>query len=269
MFVFATRMLRDKWKSFVIYAIAAVAFLEMYIALFPVVHQRANQFDQVIKTFPPEIFKAMNIDPSSLSFANIESYLSSEYMSFLWPILAIIFAISLANYISINEIDKGTIETLASLPARRSKVFLQRYLTGLLMLVGFCIISLFGAIPLAILHNTDYIVENFLTAAVGSFLFIWAVYSLATLFSVIFSEKGKSTMASGGVLILMYVVFIISTLKESIKDLQYISFFNYFSGSDLLVKNSYPEYAFLVLGGFATLSTLIALLWFNRRDLSV
>jgi len=269
MFVFAIRMLRDKWKSFVVYTIAAIAFLEMYIALFPVVRQRANQFDLVIKTFPPEIFKAMNIDPSSLSFANIESYLSSEYMSFLWPILAIIFAILLANYISINEIDKGTIETLASLPARRTRIFIERYMVGLLLLAGFCVISLFGAIPLAIFHNTEFILANFMTAAIGSFLFIWAVYSLATLFSVIFSEKGKASMVTGGVLILMYVINIISVLQTDLKNLQYFSFFNYFSGSELLAKNVYPEYAFLVLGGFALIATLGALFWFNRRDLSV
>ena len=269
MFVFAIRMLRDRWKSLVIYSITALGFLEMYIALFPVVHQRANQFDLVIKTFPPEIFKAMNIDPNSLSFASIESYLSTEYMSFLWPILAIIFAISLASYISINEIDRGTIETLASLPARRSKIFLQRYFTGLILLAGFCIISLFGAIPLAILHNTEFIFNNFLTAVIGSFLFIWAVYSLTTLFSVVFSEKGKSTMATGGVLILMYVINIISALQKDFMDLKYFSFFHYYKGSDLLAMNIYTEYAVLALGGFAVVTTIGALIWFNRRDLSV
>jgi len=269
MFVFAVRMLRDKWKSFVIYAIAAVAFLEMYIALFPTISQQAGQFNELLKTMPPELFKAMNMDPATLSFGNLQSYLSSEYMSFLWPILAVIFAISLANYISVSEIDKGTIETLASLPAKRIRIFFERYMAGLLLLIGFCIISLFGAIPLAIIHNTDFIIGNFYTATIGSFMFIWAVYSLATLFSVIFSEKGKATMASGGILIIMYVVFIVSTLKESLKDLQYISFFNYFSGSDLLAKNTYPEFSILVLGGFAVVVAIVAAFWFNRRDLSV
>ncbi len=191
MFVFATRMLRDKWKSFIVYSIAAIAFLEMYVALFPTISKQSGQINELLKTMPPELFKAMNMDPTTLSFGNFQSYMSSEYMSFLWPILAIVFAVSLAGYISVNEIDKGTIETLASLPAKRSRIFLERYSAGLLILAGFCAVSLFGAIPLAILHNTNFIFANFFTATVGSFLFIWAVYSLATLFSVIFSEKGK------------------------------------------------------------------------------
>ncbi len=268
MFVFARRMLRDKWKSFLVYAIATVGFLEMYIALFPAIQKQAGQVNQLLKTMPPELFKAMNMDPSTLSFSNLQSYLSTEYMSFLWPILVIVFAVSLANYISVNEIDRGTIETLASLPAKRSRIYFERYVAGLIMLAALCVVGMLGAIPLAQLHNTVFILDNFLTATIGSFLFAWAVYSLAVLFSVIFSEKGKASMATGGVLILMYVIFIISTLKESLKNLQYLSFFDYFSGG-LLAKNTYPDYAFLTLIGFAVVATLSAVFWFKRRDLSV
>jgi ABC-2 type transport system permease protein len=269
MLAFAFRMLHDKLRSFIIYSLAAVGFLEMYVALFPAIRQQASQFDQMLKSFPPELFKAMNMDPSTLSFATLESYLSTEYMSFLWPILAIFFAVSLANYISVAEIDKGTIETLASLPASRSRIFVERYFAGLLILAGFCAISLFGVIPLAKMHSSEYILGNYLTASVGSFLFIWAVYSLASLSSVLFSERSRANMLSGGVLILMYVIQIISTLKESLSDLKYLSFFHYFNGSDLLVKNVYPEYMLLALGGFAVIAVLLSLVWFNRRDLSV
>ncbi len=269
MFAFATRMFRDKFRSFIIYSLSAIGFLEMYVALFPMIQKQAGSFNQLLKTMPPELFKAMNMDPSALSFGNLESYLSSEYMSFLWPILAIIFTLSLANYISVNEIDKGTIETLMSLPAKRVKIFIQRYLTGLILLVSFCAVSLFGIIPLAAMHNIDYVFTNYLTATIGSFFFIWAVYSLAVFFSVLFSEKGKASMASGGLLILMYVLSIISALNKDLVNLKYGSFFHYFSGSELLGHNNYPDYALLALGGFAIIITALAFWRFNSRDLSV
>lgn len=269
MFAFGFRMIRDKYKALIIYILAAVGFVEMYIALFPTVRDQADTFDEMLKTFPPEMFKAMNIDPSTLSFGNLESYMSSEFMSFLWPIMAIIFAISIANYISVSEVDKGTVETLASLPAKRTKVILERYSAGLMILAVFTIVSIMSAIPLAALHSTDFIFANFVTATVGSMLFVWAVYSLAMLFSVVFSEKGKATMAVGGVLILMYVVNIIASLNDNLVNLKYFSFFEYFNGSELLGSNSYPEYSVIVLAGFAIVSTIIAVLWYNKRDLSV
>lgn len=269
MLAFATRMLRDKYRSFIIYSLSAIGLLEMYVALFPAIQKQAVGFDQMLKNFPPELFKAMNMDPSSLSFASLESYLSTEYMSFLWPILAIIFTISIANYISITEIDKGTIETLASLPARRVRIFAERYFTGLLILIGFSAVSLMGVIPLVDMHNINYLFENFVTATVGAFFFIWAVYSLAVLFSVLFSEKGKATMATSGLIILMYVMGVISALRPNLINLRYGSFFYYFNGPQLLGKNIYPDYALLALGGFAVVALIIALLWFNKRDLSV
>lgn len=269
MFAFATRMIRDKYKTFIGYSLTAVAFLEMYIALFPAISRQASQFNQMLKTLPSAMFKAMNMDPSTLSFATLQSFLSTEYMSFLWPIMAIIFAISLANYISVNEIEKGTMEMLVSLPVNRIRVFTERYLTGLLIMASFSIISLLSAVPLARLQGISYISANYVTATIGTFFFVWAVYSLAILFSVIFSEKGRASMASGGILIFMYVMSIIANLQDNLKNIQYFSFFHYFNGSDLLAKNVYPENSLLVLGGFAIAATLISTLIFKRRDLSV
>lgn len=269
MFAFFNRMLRDKYKTFIGYCLSTLALLEMYVALFPAIKSQAVQFDQMLRSFPPELFKAMNMDPATLSFSTLESYLSSEYMGFLWPILAIIFAISIANYISVNEIDKGTMETLVSLPVSRTKIFVERYLAGLLMMAGFAVVSLLGALPLVMMHGASFIFANFLTATIGSFLFLWAVYSLATLCSVIVSEKGRASMVSGGILTLMYVLFVISTLQDNLKNLRYVSFFNYFSGSDLLASNIYSQYSIPVLVGFSIVVAVVALLWFNKRDLSV
>lgn len=53
-----------------------------------------------------------------------------------------------------------------------------------------------------------------------------------------FSDKGKATMASGGVLIVMYFLNIISSLKDSLVNLKYASFFNYFNASSLMAKNT-------------------------------
>lgn len=269
MLAFFNRMIRDKYKAFIAYSVSALALLEMYVALFPAIKQQSVQIDQMMRSFPPELFKAMNMDPSMLSFSTLESYLSTEYMSFLWPILAIIFAISIAHYISINEIDRGTVETLASLPASRTRIFAERYFAGLLLVAAFAAISLLGIVPLASIHGIDYVLTNCLTATGGAFLFIWVVYSLAVLISVIFSEKGKASMVTGGILTLMYVLSIISSLQNNLKNLQYLSFFHYFNGTDLLAKNIVPDYMVLILSGFAIIASIVALMIFRKRDLSV
>lgn len=269
MFAIGFRMIKDKYKSLLIYCLSALAFLEMYIAMYPTVKSQAATFDQMMKSMPQELFKAMNMDPASFSFSTLEAYLSTEYMSFLWPILAIVFAISIAGYIAIREIDKGTIEVLCSLPISRSKIFISRYITGLKILAVFCVISLMGALPFAMLHNVDFVLANFITATIGALFFIWAVYSLATLVSVIFSDKGKATMVTSGILLLMYVINILANLNSSLENIKYLSFFHYFSGSELLNKNNLAIYTILTLGGFAIVATILAVVRFSKRDLSV
>lgn len=269
MLAFAKSMFKDKYKSLIAYVTGSIIFLEMYIALFPSISKQSEQLNQMMTAFPPEFFKAFNIDPGSMTFGSLEPYLSSEYMSFLWPILAIIFAISLANYVSVKEIDSGTVEAVASLPVKRERIFIERYLTGAGLLMVFSLFSMLLAIPLAKIHNIDFIAQNYITSAIGSFFLAWAIYSLALLFSTFTSEKGKATALTSGVLLLMYVINIIASLKEELSDLKYVSFFNYFNGSELLAKNTFPEYSLLVLGGFSIVATTLALFWYRHRDLSV
>lgn len=269
MLIFTRRMLKDRYKSTFFYCIGTVGLLEMYVALFPAIRDQSANFQQVIQNFPPELFKAMNMDPALINFATMEAYLSTEYLSFLWPVIAVIFAISLANYISVGEVEKRTSETLLSLPAHRYRIFLERYFTGVLLIAVFCAFSLYDVIPLALMHNVDFLWDNYTTAFVGCFIFSLACYSLASLSSVIFSERGRASTVSSGIIILMYVLFVISTLQDSVRDLRYFSLFNYFSGGDLLAKNHYPDNMLLVLGSFSVVMLILALIWFNRRDMSV
>lgn len=269
MFAIGFRMVRDKFKSLLIFTLAAVGFVEMYVALFPAIKQQAAMIDEMMKTFPVEFFKAMNMDAESLSFNSLESYMSTEYMSFLWPILAIIFAISLANHIAIREIDKGTIETLCSLPVSRLKIFLSRYAAGAKMLGIFSIISLLAVVPFAMLHGIDFKIMNYIVAAIGSMFFILAIYSLATLISVIVSEKSKSTMIASSVILVMYVLNVVANLNENLTNLQYVSFFHYFNTTELLNKGIFSENMFIVFGGVILVTTIAAAIRFKRRDLSV
>lgn len=269
MLAFTKSMFKDKYKSFIAYILGSAVFLEMYIALFPSFSKQSEQLSQMMEAFPPEFFKAFNIDPGSMTFGSLEPYLSSEYMSFLLPILVIIFAISLANYISVKEVESGTVEVAASLPVSRNKIFLERYFTGVIMLLVFSFASIFMAIPLAKIHGVDFVTQNYLTASIGSFFLAWAIYSLSLLFSTFLSDKGRATAIASGVLLMMYVLNIVASLKDELSNLQYISFFHYFNGSELLAKNTFPEYSLLVLGGFSIVTLVVSLIWYNRRDLAV
>lgn len=268
MMAFFIRMLRDKYRLWLGYIVMTIILIETYVALFPSIKQQASGFDQMLQSMPAGLLKAFGMDPANFSFGSFQGYMSSEYLSFLWPIIAIAFAISIANYVSVRETDSGTIEALLSLPVQRSRILLERYLAGLVLIVTFAFASLLSALPLAQLHNVTFQTDNFITAAIGASLFTACVYTLATLMSVLFTVKGKATMVSSGILIAMYVMNVIASLNDNLKNLRYGSIFNYFNGSDLLSKNVYPDYMFIALGGAIIILFSLAAVWFNRRDFS-
>ena len=263
------RTIKDKKISLIIYSVASLGFLEMYIALFPSLQKQSQQLSELMNSYPESFFKAFNINPKTLSFSEIGSYLGMEQFNFIWPIMAIAFAIGFANYALAGEVEKGTAEILLSQPISRLKVFFIRYLVGLSFLAVFTLVSIFAIIPLARIHGASVDGSKIAFFALVSFLFIWAIFALAMLVSSFFSEKGKAAFTVSGVLILMYVANIIGGLKDNLKDLKYLSFFNYYQPSNVIDKGEVENLAILVFIGVAIIASLLAAFWFNRKDVAV
>lgn len=267
MWVLFCRTIKDRKVSLIIYCLAAMGFLWMYIAMFPSIQEQAANFNELMKNYPEALMKAFNLE--EMSFDTLEKFLAMEQFSFVWPLMVMFMLISLAGGSIAQEIERGTMELLLSRPISRIKIFLSRYLVGLAILFVFTIFSIFAVVPLAKLHHLDYVFKNHLTVAILGFLFGWAVFSLALMFSAMFSERGKVYMMSGGTLLLMYVFNIIAALQENLEKLKYFSFFYYFDTQKALVHNIIHQEAILVFALVIVVCTALGAIWFKRRDLAV
>jgi ABC-2 type transport system permease protein len=269
MYGVAKQLIKDKYKAMLIFLGTSLAFTEMYMLLFPTIKASSDQFTQLMKMYPESLFKAFGLDAATLTFARIEYFLSSEIFSLIWPILLIILAIQIANYSFAGEIEEATIELSLSQPIARVKLFFARYLAGLFLISVFVFTSIGLMVPMIILHGFEYSGHAFWLMAIVGFLFALAVYSIAVLFSVIFSSKGRASSVTAGILILMYVMNVISALKASLENLQYGSFFHYFVAGVVLAKDQMVDYTYPVFLGVSMVAVVAAAFWFVRRDLSV
>ncbi len=268
MFNFTYTMLKDRFRFLIIMVLSVMGFQEMYIALFPEIQKQADQLNQLLAAYPESFMKAFGIDSATSMFNSLENYLSTEMFSFFWPILMIVMAISFAGYMIAGDIDKGTIELTLSQPISRFKLFLARYLAGAVGLTVFSIASVYSVSFWAEIHNIAYDMHKLQVLTVGCILFSLAVFSLAVLYSSISSEKGKVAMYTGGTLALMYVLNIVSGLKDSLANLKYGSFFYYYRGETLLGKGEFVDWSIVVFVGFILASTFLAGLIFQRRDIT-
>jgi len=258
---------KDKKFALIIYSLAAVGFMWMYIGMFPSMQGQAEQFKEVMKSYPETMLKAFNIE--ELSFDKIEKFLAMEDFSIIWPLMMVFLFVSLAGNSIAGEIERGTAEIILSKPLSRSKIYLSRYLSGLMMLLIFTVVSVFVVVPLCTLHGVDYQLENFAKMAVVAFFFGWAVFSLAFMFSAIFSERSKPYMFTGGILLMMYVANIIANLKDSLVNLKYLSFFHYYNQNQALIHNNLETNSIIVFASVAIICTIIGIIFFNKRDITI
>lgn len=267
MFAIFLRTIQDKKFSIITYSIAGMLMLWMYVGMFPSMQAESAKFNELFKSYPEGVMKALNIE--ELSFDTIEKFLSIEQFSIVWPLMVMFLCIAFAGGALANEIETGTAEIVLSKPLSRTEIFFGRYFAGLFALAIFTIASIFTIIPLAKLHHVSYILQNHITMALLGFLFAWVILSMSMMFSSIFSERSKVYMCSGAILIVMYVLKIIANLKENYENLQYASFFHYFDYSSAIVHNIISSNTFIVFMSVIVICTSIGIIWFNKRDITI
>jgi ABC-type transport system involved in multi-copper enzyme maturation permease subunit len=264
-----TRFIKDKKNMIFGFCFGALGFIEMYVALFPAIQKQAEELNKMMEAFPKGFMDAFGIDSTQLMFAKLETYMSTEYFSFFWPILVSILAISFANAICVGEIEKGTIELALAQPVSRFKILLSRYFGGAFAISVFTAVSSYGILGAALIHNIDYQIANYATVTLVGTLCGLAIFSMATFFSVLFSEKGRATVATTSILLLMYALNIISGLKDNLENLKYASFFHYFNAPTIFGGNKVVEWSIPVFAVTAALFLILAIWRFQKRDIAV
>ncbi|HEC61072.1 MAG TPA: hypothetical protein ENI27_02330 [bacterium] len=267
MFAIIWRTVKDRKISLIVYLATTVLFMWMYVAMFPSMLEQSAAFVVAFESFPEGLFKAIGIE--ELNMSTIEHFLSMEHFSLVWPLMAIFLIVAIAGSGLAGQVEQGTAELLLALPVSRFRIFMAKYLVGIFSLLVFTIFSVFAIVPLAPIHKVEYAIGNFASVALISFLFGWAVFSVATMFSAVFSEKSRVYMATGGVLLVMYVLNIAAALQEKLQDLRYVSFFHYYDYNDALIRNTLDTTNVLVFVVVAIVCTAAGALWFRRRDIAV
>ena len=239
----------------------------MYVAMFPSIAKQADAFTEVFENFPPAVFEIFGIE--DLNMSTLENFLSMEHFSLVLPIMTLFLMTSVAGRAIAGEIETGTVELLIGRPVSRLKLFFAKYVSGMGVLIVFTVISVFSIIPLAALHGVEYQIESFAAGALIVFLFGWAVFSMAMMFSSFFSERSKVYMACGGILLAMYVLNIIALMKDSLDALKYLSFFHYYAYSDAVIRQSLYGTGCLIFVCVSIVCTAFGLSWFLKRDIAV
>lgn len=88
MFTIFWQTIKDKKITSIIYCLAGILMLWMYVVFFPTIAEQAEKFNELIKTYPESFLKAFGIE--EFSFDTLEKFLAVEQFSIIWPLLVIL-----------------------------------------------------------------------------------------------------------------------------------------------------------------------------------
>ncbi len=196
MLALLSKTIKKSLVSLLIYTTISVAFVWMYVALFPSIFKEREKLAEAFEAYPEGLRQAFEIEIETF-VSSLEGFMAGEYFSFLWPIILIILIITFASAAIAGEIDKGTIELLLSQPISRLKIFFAKYFSGLAIISTFVIVSNFSLVPFALLHNVDFQLQNFLSMSILGFLFAFAIFGICIMISSFSSSRGRPAAHTG------------------------------------------------------------------------
>ncbi|MBN2015300.1 ABC transporter permease subunit [Candidatus Dojkabacteria bacterium] len=241
----------------------------MFCAFYPSVQEESEELKELFTHYPEGLFKAVGLEIDKIGniFGSMESFMATEHYSIMWPLLIIVLVISLgSNFIS-GEIEKSTMEFLLSQPISRFQIFAGKYISGVILVIIFTIISVFSIIPFAVLYDFDISLKSNLYIGIIGFLFGLSIFSISMMFSCIVSRKGIASMLTTGLVILMYAANVASAFNESAEWLQYLSLFHYYDYNSALIDAVIGGLNVIVFMGTIIISTIVSGVIFLKRDL--
>lgn len=134
--VFA-RTARDQRHSLLVWVVALVALVGMYVAVYPTV-KASSSFVKLIDQMP-KTYRALFTTGSAADFTTPAGYLNTELLTFMGPLLVLVYAIGAGASAVAGEEDRGTLDLLLANPVSRARVLMEKFaalVAGVLLLMS-------------------------------------------------------------------------------------------------------------------------------------
>ena len=258
------KTLRDQRIPVLAYGLGLGALALLIIAIYPSFAESGAELEEAMKNLP-DAYKAFT--GGVLSLTEFDGYLVSQYLIIL-PLILAIFAIIEGTGALRGEEERGTMDTLLSLPIARGQVVLQKAFATLLSLIFVVII-----IGLVLLVSTSFVDEATLAVDRLSAVMLntFAMGALFYCFSLFLSALLPSRRLAGviGAVFTVGAYFFdaMTDIVDGLYDYRVLGPFNYFEPLTILREDlSFQDSGLLLLASLVFLVAGTAI--FQRRDVA-
>ena len=259
------REFKVNFKSFIIYlSILIIMFLFVYL-IYPyiVTDEALKSMDEMMKTMPPEMLKAFNIDIASVDTAY--GWLKTEGFMFVLIIIGIFSAMLGSNIVLKEENDK-TIEYLGTMPITRNKILTNKVIVSITYIVLMVVIlGLFNYVSL--LFSGDFDIKQFILLSITPLLAALPLFGINLFISMFMHKKRKTIAISFGMVFIFYILNVLSELSTKVEFIKYFSLYTLCDIRNVFTKVSINPITIIIC--LIITITFISLSYFryNKKEL--
>ena len=233
--------------------------------MYPILQANDELMSAYMETFPKEFLAAFGMT-GLLSDPGV--FFTTYIGSWLWPIIAAAAGLILGTRAVAADLDRGFLDLpLATRTSRTS--YLAASVWGQVVVIALLAASAVAALWVTgRLVGAEFDAGRFALAAVLAFAFGCAIAGPTTLLSVVTLSRGMAAGIMGGVLILMYAIFVVAQVAKDWAWLGQFSAWGHFPTTPLIDKGVFPVGDFALFAVIGVGGWLAALWVFRRRDLA-
>lgn len=221
-------------KSFLIWLVILVLMFAFVYLIYPYIinDESMKNMDELMKTLPPEILKAFNMDMSSISTAY--GWFKSEGFMYILLITGF-YSSMLGGTILLKEENDKTIEYLNGLPIKRNRIVSNKIIVGIsYILLLILLLGVFNYISLLISGEFDH--KQFLLLSLTPIFVALPLFSI-NLFISTFLHNTKLTVGlSFGLVFIFYLLNMLSELSKNVEFLKYFSIYTLADVRNVLIN---------------------------------
>ena len=259
-----TKTLWDQRRSLPAWAVGLSLLVAMYVAIWPSVRDQPS-----ISGFIEQMPKAMQalFVMSGADMSTPVGYIQVELLAFMGPMLLLIYAVATGAAAVAGEEERRTLDLLLSSPISRGRIFVEKFAA---MTIG---IALLGAVTGVALvcegRVADMVlpVGNVAATMVHLSLLALVYGTFAAALGTLTGRAVVSRAVPAVAAVLAYIVNGLGQIVSWLEPWQKISPLYQYAGHDPL-RTGLSVPAILVSAGTVTLTVLVALWGFRRRDIS-
>jgi ABC-2 type transport system permease protein len=264
MFRLLLQELRSRRNAIIGWAIGLTFLPAMYVGIYPQFEAELAGMEAILEM---EIYKAMG-----MSFGTFEDWMASTVINIV-PILVAIYAVLDGTGTLAGEEDSGKLELVVALPIKRWQIVTVKAIAlGIALFLILLLVAISTTIVFLAIEN-DITTTLVATDVLWGLLYTWPIvmaFGMISLFlGTITPSRRIAALIATVVVVVSYFGTNLASQVSALESIKPFFLFNYLDATASLWVDGPQTSDVLILLGVTLVAFLLAVVFFQRRDITV